>query len=74
MKKMWKKLISLKFWLPIVLIGIGVGLTLQMIKNKPSARKKQNFKKGKLVEVIEASLSNPKIKIRTHGRVSQPKK
>ena len=71
---MWKKLISLKFWIPIVLIGIGVGLTLQMIKNKPSARKKPNFKKGKLVEIIEASLSNPKIEIRTHGRVFPAKK
>ena len=56
---MWKKLINLKFWIPLFLIGIGAGLTFEMIKNKPKARKKPNFKKGKLVEVMEASLSNP---------------
>ena len=66
---MWKKLISLKFWIPIILLGSGVGFTFEMIKNKPSARKKPNFKRGKLVEVIVASVSNPKIEIRTHGRV-----
>lgn len=71
---MWKKLINLKFWIPLFLIGIGAGLTFEMIKNKPKARKKPNFKKGKLVEVMEASLSNPIIEIRTNGRVSPAQK
>ena len=66
---MWKKLLNLKFWIPILLILIGAGITFQMVKNKPSARKKPNFQRGKLVEVLEASLSNPKIEIRTHGRI-----
>jgi len=66
---MWKKLFNLKFWIPILLIGLGAGITFQMVKNKPSARKKPNFQRGKLVEVLEASLSNPKIEIRTHGRI-----
>ena len=66
---MWKKLFNLKFWIPILLIGIGAGFTFVMVKNKPSARKKPNYQRGKLVEVLETSLSNPKIEIRTHGRV-----
>ncbi len=71
---MWKKLFNLKFWIPILLIGVGGGFAFEMIKNKPKARKKNNFKRGKLVEVIEAKFSNPKIEIRTHGRVSPAKK
>ena len=66
---MWKKLLNLKFWIPILLIVIGAGITFQMVKNKPSARKKPNFKRGKLVEVLEATLSTRKIEIRTHGRI-----
>lgn len=71
---MWKKLISLKFWIPVILLCSGAGFTYEMIKNKPSARKRHNFKSGKLVEVIVASISNPKIEIRTHGRVFPAKR
>ena len=71
---MWKTFLNLKFWIPIILLGIGVGVAFEMIKNKPSARKKPNFKRGKLVEVMDANFSNPKIEIRTHGRISPAKK
>ena len=71
---MWRALLNLKFWIPVLLIGIGAGFAFEMIKNKPAARKKHNFKRGKLVDVIEANFSNPKIEIRTHGRVSPAQK
>ena len=71
---MWKKLFNLKFWLPVLLLGIGAGLTMALLKNKPTARKKANFKRGILVDVIEAAKSSPKIKVRTHGRVRAAKK
>ena len=71
---MWKTLLNLKFWIPVFLIGIGAGFAFEMIKNKPAARKKPNFKRGKLVDVIEAKFSNPKIEIRTHGRISPAQK
>ena len=32
-KKMWKTLLNLKFWIPVLLIGIGVGIAFEMIKN-----------------------------------------
>ena len=57
-----------------MLLGLGAGVAFEMIKNKPNARKKPNFKRGKLVEVMEANFSNPKIEIRTHGRISPAKK
>ena len=71
---MLKTLLNLKFWIPIMLLGLGAGAAFEMIKNKPNARKKPNFKRGKLVEVMEANFSNPKIEIRTHGRISPAKK
>ena len=71
---MWKTLLNLKFWIPVLLIGIGVVFAFEMIKKKPTARKKPNFKRGKLVDVIEAKISNPKIEIRTHGRISPAQK
>tara|TARA_B100000700_G_C15021301_1_gene845846 strand:+ start:112 stop:1230 length:1119 start_codon:yes stop_codon:yes gene_type:complete len=71
---MWRKLFNLKFWIPIILLGIGGSVAFEMIKNKPTARKKPNFKRGKLVEVMEANFSNPKIEIRTHGRITPAQK
>ena len=71
---MWKKLFNLKFWLPVLLLGFGAGLTMALLKNKPTARKKANFKRGTLVDVIDATKSSPKIEVRTHGRVRAAKK
>lgn len=64
---MWKKIFNLKFWLPILVLGLGVGGAVALLKNKPKARKKPNFQQGTLVEVMEAKLSNPQIEVRTHG-------
>ena len=47
---------------------------MALFKNKPTARKKANFKRGTLVNVIEAAKSSPKIEVRTHGRVRAAKK
>ena len=71
---MWKKLFNLKFWLPVLVLGLGAGVTVALLKNKPKARKKPNFQRGTLVEVMEATLSNPQIEVRTHGRVRAAKK
>ena len=57
---MWKKIFNLKFWLPILVLSLGAGITMTLLKNKPSARKKSNFQRGMLVEVLEAELSNHK--------------
>ena len=46
---MWKKLFYLKFWLPILVLGLGAGVTVALLKNKPKARKKPNFLRGTLV-------------------------
>ena len=43
---MWKKLFNLKFWLPVLLLGLGAGLTMALLKNKPTVRKKQILKEG----------------------------
>ena len=71
---MWKKIFNLKFWLPILVLSLGAGITMILLKNKPSARKKSNFQRGMLVEVLEAELSNPQIEVRTHGRVQAAQK
>ena len=71
---MWKKIFNLKFWLPILVLSLGAGITMALLKNKPTARKKANFQRGKLVDVIEAKLSNPQIEVRTHGRVKAAQK
>ena len=71
---MWKKIFNLKFWLPILVLSLGAGITMTLLKNKPSARKKSNFQRGMLVEVLEAELSNPQIEVRTHGRVQAAQK
>jgi multidrug efflux pump subunit AcrA (membrane-fusion protein) len=71
---MWKKIFNLKFWLPILVLSLGAGITMTLLKNKPSARKKSNFQRGTLVEVLEAELSNPQIEVRTHGRVQAAQK
>ena len=71
---MWKKIFNLKFWLPILVLSLGAGITMALLKNKPSARKKSNFQRGMLVEVLEAELSNPQIEVRTHGRVQAAQK
>ena len=52
---MFKKLFNLKLWLPVLLLGLGTGLTMALLKNKPTARSKANFKRGILVDVIEAA-------------------
>ncbi len=49
---MWKKLFNLKFWLPVLVLGLGAGVTVALLKNKPKARKKPNFQRGTLVEVM----------------------
>jgi multidrug efflux pump subunit AcrA (membrane-fusion protein) len=71
---MWNKIFNLKFWLPILVLSLGAGITMTLLKNKPSARKKSNFQRGMLVEVLEAELSNPQIEVRTHGRVQAAQK
>ena len=71
---MWKKIFNLKFWLPILVLSLGAGITMALLKNKPSARKKSNFQRGTLVEVLEAKFSNPQIEVRTHGRVQAAQK
>jgi multidrug efflux pump subunit AcrA (membrane-fusion protein) len=71
---MWKKIFNLKFWLPILVLSLGAGITMALLKNKPSARKKSNFQRGTLVEVLEAEFSNPQIEVRTHGRVQAAQK
>ena len=71
---MWKKIFNLKLWLPILVLSLGAGITMALLKNKPTARKKANFQRGKLVEVIEVKLSNPQIEVRTHGRVKAAQK
>ena len=71
---MWKKIFNLKFWLPILILSLGAGITMGLLKNKPSARKKSNFQRGTLVEVLEAKFSNPQIEVRTHGRVQAAQK
>ena len=71
---MWKKIFNIKFWLPILVLSLGAGITMTLLKNKPSARKKSNFQRGMLVEVLEAELSNPQIEVRTHGRVQAAQK
>jgi len=50
---MWKKLFNLKFWLPVLVLGLGAGVTVALLKNKQKARKKPNFQRGTLVEVME---------------------
>ena len=71
---MWKKIFNLKFWLPILVFSLGAGITMALLKNKPSARKKSNFQRGKLVEVLEATFSSPQIEVRTHGRIQAAQK
>ena len=71
---MWKKIFNLKFWLPVFVLFLGVGISMALLKNKPTARKKSNFQRGTLVTVIEAKLSNPQIEVRTHGRVQAAQK
>ncbi|HIB93843.1 MAG TPA: HlyD family efflux transporter periplasmic adaptor subunit [Candidatus Lambdaproteobacteria bacterium] len=71
---MWKTIFNLKFWIPVLVLGLGTGITMALLKNKPAARKKPNFQRGTLVEVIEATLSNPQIEVRTHGRVRAAQK
>ena len=71
---MWRTLLNLKFWIPIFIMGIGAGFAYEMIKNKPAARKKPNFERGKLVDVIEAAKSSPKIEVRTHDSVREATK
>ena len=71
---MWKKIFNLKFWLPILVLSLGAGITMALLKNKPTARKKTNFQRGTLVEVTEVELSNPQIEVRTHGRVQAAQK
>ena len=71
---MLKKLFNLKFWLPVLLLSLATGLTMTLLKNKPIVRKKENFKRGTLVDVIVAANSSPKIEVRTHGRVREAKK
>ena len=71
---MWKTIFNLKFWIPVLVLGLGTGITMALLKNKPTARKKPNFQRGTLVEVIEATLSNPQIVVRTHGRVRAAQK
>ena len=71
---MWKTIFNLKFWIPVLVLGLGTGITMALLKNKPAARKKPNFQRGTLVEVIEATLSNPQIVVRTHGRVRAAQK
>ncbi len=71
---MWKKIFNLKFWLPVLVLLLGVGITMALLKNKRTARKKSNFQRGTLVTVIEAKLSNPQIEVRTHGRVQAAQK
>ena len=71
---MWKKLFNLKFWLPILVLSLGAGITMALLKNKPTARKKSNFQRGTLVEVLVAELSNPQIEVRTHGRIQAAQK
>ena len=71
---MWKKIFNLKFWLPILVLSLGAGITMALLKNKPSARKKSNFQRGTLVQVLEAEFSNPQIEVRTHGRVQAAQK
>ena len=71
---MWKKIFNLKFWLPVLVLGLGAGITFALLKNKPTAHKKPNIQRGTLVEVMEATLSNPQIEIRTHGRVRAAQK
>ena len=71
---MWKKIFNLKFWLPVLVLFLGVGITMALLKNKPTARKKANFQRGTLVTVIEARFSNPQIEVRTHGRVQAAQK
>ena len=71
---MWKTIFNLKFWIPVLVLGLGTGITMALLKNKPSARKKPNFQRGTLVEVIEATLSNSQIEVRTHGRVRAAQK
>ncbi len=43
---MWKKIFNLKFWLPILVLGLGAGVTLALLNNKPKARKKNKFSTG----------------------------
>ena len=71
---MWKKIFKLKFWLPVLVLGLGAGITMALLKNKPTAHKKTNFQRGTLVEVMQAELSNPQIEVRTHGRVQAAQK
>lgn len=71
---MWKKIFMLKFWLPVLVLGLGAGITMALLKNKPTAHKKPNFQRGTLVEVMQAELSNPQIEVRTHGRVQAAQK
>tara|TARA_B100000579_G_scaffold425877_1_gene432210 strand:+ start:321 stop:1472 length:1152 start_codon:yes stop_codon:yes gene_type:complete len=71
---MWEKIFNLKFWLPILILCLGVGITMALLKNKPAARKKPNFQRGKLVDIIEAKFSNHQIEVRTHGRVKEAQK
>ena len=71
---MWKTIFNLKFWIPVLVLGLGTGITMALLKNNPTARKKPNFQRGTLVEVIEATLSNPQIEVRTHGRVRAAQK
>ena len=71
---MWKKIFNLKFWLPVVVLVLGAGITMALLKNKPTAHKKSNIQRGTLVTVMKADLSNPQIEVRTHGRVQAAQK
>ncbi len=66
---MWKKLISLKLWAPIVILSTGIGLVVFFLNNKPEARKRSNPFRGTLVEIAVAKKSSPRIELKTHGRV-----
>ncbi|MBC8259036.1 MAG: HlyD family efflux transporter periplasmic adaptor subunit [SAR324 cluster bacterium] len=60
--------------MPILVLGLGAGITMALLKSKPTARKKTNHQQGTLVEVTTAALSSPQIEVRTHGRIRAAKR
>lgn len=66
---MLRKLFSLKFWLPVLLLAIGAGALYGFMKSRPSAKKFERPFRGVVVNTVAAEVANPKIRVRTQGEV-----
>ena len=66
---MLRKLFSLKFWLPVLLLAAGGGALYGFMKSRPSAEKFERPFRGVVVKTVAAEVGSPKIRVRTQGEV-----